>query len=65
MDVLDLRVLVDTTSVEAFAAGGTVVVTEQIFPGPTSTGLSLRAVDGVAVMRLLEVHAMEDPSENA
>ena len=36
---LDLRVVVDTCSVEVFAADGRVVLTNQVFPAPGSTGL--------------------------
>ena len=44
--LLDVRVLADATSVEVFAAGGTVVITEQIFPNPASDGVHLAAVGG-------------------
>ncbi|MGZ8736253.1 MAG: glycoside hydrolase family 32 protein, partial [Nocardioides sp.] len=45
---LDLRVVVDTCSVEVFAADGRVVLTNQVFPAPGSTGLTL-GVAGAAV----------------
>ncbi len=38
---LRLHILVDATSVEVFADDGRVVLTDQIFPGPNSRGLSL------------------------
>jgi sucrose-6-phosphate hydrolase SacC (GH32 family) len=51
---LDLRVVVDTCSVEVFAAGGRVVLTNQVFPAPGSAGLTLVASGApVPVERLL------------
>ncbi len=45
-DELDLVVLVDTTSVEVFADGGTVVLTNQVFgAGPTDVVLGAEAAD--------------------
>ncbi len=43
-----LHVLVDTTSVEVFADGGRVVLTDQIFPRPSSRGVGLFATGGAA-----------------
>jgi levanase len=43
-----LRVLVDTSSVEVFTDQGQVVLTDQIFPGPTSSGVSLFSTGGTA-----------------
>jgi len=51
--VPDLRIVVDTCSVEVFADGGRVVLTDQVFPAPGVRGLSVRAVDGE--VRLSEV----------
>jgi fructan beta-fructosidase len=45
---LGLRILVDTSSVEVFAAQGQVVLTDQVFPDPSSTGVTLFATGGVA-----------------
>ena len=50
---LDLRVVVDTSSVEVFAADGRVVLTNQVFPAPGSTGLTL-VVEGAAMSVPLE-----------
>ena len=58
-EILDLRVLVDTTSVEVFAGGGVVAITEQIFPSPASMGLGLEAVEGAVVLESLEVYEIE------
>jgi fructan beta-fructosidase len=46
--VLDLRVVVDTCSVEVFADDGRVVLTNEVFPAPGSRGLTLTAA-GAAV----------------
>ncbi|WP_306366948.1 glycoside hydrolase family 32 protein [Nocardiopsis sp. CC223A] len=41
-----LRVVVDTSSVEVYAADGLVAFTELVFPDPAHTGLSLYALGG-------------------
>ena len=51
---IQLHVIVDATSVEVFAAQGQVVLTDQIFPKPTSRGVSLYAKGGTARLRSLE-----------
>jgi len=56
---LDLRVFVDHSSVEVFADGGRVVLTDRVFPGFDDAGLALFVRDGPAVVRSLEVHALE------
>jgi len=45
---LDLRILVDASSIEVFGANGQVVLTDQIFPDSTSTGVSAFATGGTA-----------------
>ncbi|WP_022907393.1 glycoside hydrolase family 32 protein, partial [Curtobacterium sp. B18] len=45
---LDLRILVDASSIEVFADDGQVVLTDQVFPDPTSTGVSAFATGGAA-----------------
>ncbi len=45
---LDLRILVDASSIEVFADDGQVVLTDQVFPDPTSTGVSAFATGGTA-----------------
>jgi levanase len=47
---LHLRILVDTSSVEVFADKGQVVLTDQVFPDPTSNGVELFAVGGTATL---------------
>ncbi|MET8505638.1 GH32 C-terminal domain-containing protein [Streptomyces sp. NPDC004787] len=45
---IELRVLVDWSSVEVFGGAGEAVITDQIFPGPSSDGLRLFAEGGTA-----------------
>ena len=45
-----LHMLVDTSSVEVFTDQGQVVLTDQIFPGPSSTGVSFFATNGTATL---------------
>ncbi len=52
-DVLDLRVVVDTCSVEVFADGGRVVFTDQVFPAPDARGLRVDAVGGEVLLHEL------------
>lgn len=56
--VIDLDVVVDQGSVEAFADGYRVSLTEQIFPHPDSTGVTLTATGDVWV-RTLTVDELE------
>ena len=42
----EVRIVVDTCSVEVFAAGGTVVLTNQVFPAPDARGLQLTKTSG-------------------
>jgi sucrose-6-phosphate hydrolase SacC (GH32 family) len=50
-----LEVVVDVASVEVFAAGGEVVLTDQVFPSASSTGIAVFAEDGEAHVRRLTV----------
>jgi levanase/fructan beta-fructosidase len=50
-----LTIYVDRCSVEVFAEGGQVTMTELIFPAETSTGLSVYAVGGTATISTLQV----------
>ena len=52
-----LEVVVDETSVEVFVGDGEVVLTDQVFPDPASTGLAVFAEGGEAYVRHLAVHA--------
>ncbi|HSU03633.1 MAG TPA: glycoside hydrolase family 32 protein [Nocardioides sp.] len=52
-----LEVVVDVASVEVFVDGGEVVLTDQVFPDPASTGLAVVAEGGEAYVHHLTVHA--------
>lgn len=43
---VEVRIVVDTCSVEVFAGGGTVVLTNQVFPSPRARGVALTVQDG-------------------
>ena len=55
---LPLRILVDRGSVTVFAGDGDAVLTDQVFPPPGSSGVSLFAVDGDAQARDLNVWSL-------
>jgi levanase len=48
-----LRVLVDASSIEVFADGGQVTLTDQIYPDPGSVGVAAYASGGTAVLTSL------------
>lgn len=50
--VLDLRVLLDGVTLEVFADGGRVSLTDLVFPAPTSRRMELEVPSGVHVRRL-------------
>ncbi len=52
---IELRILVDRSVVEVFAGGGRVAITDRVFPGPASTGLSAFAEGGEARIKKLSV----------
>jgi len=56
---LNLRVLVDTSSVEVYASDGALVLTDQIFPDPASTGVSLYATGGTGYLDALTAHRLK------
>jgi levanase len=45
-----LRILVDWSSVEVFGGSGEAVITDQIFPDPSSTGVEVFAEGGTATL---------------
>lgn len=51
---LSLRILVDASSVEVFSGDGTRVLTEQIFPDASSSGVSAFATGGTATLESLK-----------
>jgi len=56
--VIHLTLLVDWSSVEVFAQNGKVLITDQIFPDPTSTGVAAFAVNGTATLRSITIYHM-------
>jgi sucrose-6-phosphate hydrolase SacC (GH32 family) len=56
--VLRLELHVDSTSLEVYADGGRVVITDQIFPSTRSNGIALRIQGGNATLRTLTVAPM-------
>ncbi len=61
---LDLRIVADTCSVEVFADGGRVVLTDQVFPAPGATGLRVYAAGGDAVLRELAYAPLDGPGRH-
>jgi sucrose-6-phosphate hydrolase SacC (GH32 family) len=57
--LLDLLILVDRSSVEVFAAGGRVVMTDLVFPDPQSRGIGLFAEGGPSLVLSLEIHSLD------
>jgi fructan beta-fructosidase len=62
---IDLRLYFDECSVEVFANDGEVVLSDLIFPDPSSEGLALFAEGGEAFVRLLEIHRLDLGGQNA
>ena len=58
---LSLSVIVDRASVEAFGNHGEQTITDQIFPGPDSTGVELFAEGGTARLVYLTVTGITSP----
>lgn len=52
---LGLEVYVDNASVQAFAQGGGTTITDQVFPDPSSTGISLVSNGGSAEIESLTI----------
>ncbi|WP_309122171.1 glycoside hydrolase family 32 protein [Paenibacillus sp.] len=59
-----LRIFVDWSSVEVFAADGKLVMTDLVFPDPASRGLELYAVGGAVKLVGLELHTLKSIYEN-
>jgi levanbiose-producing levanase len=53
-----LRVFVDSSSVEAFGAGGRAAVTSLVFPDPDAQGMSFYVKGGTAHVESLKVHRL-------
>ena len=54
----ELRILVDWSSVEVFGGDGQGVITDQIFPSPTSDGIQLFADGGHATLQRLKIQPL-------
>jgi levanase len=52
-DSVTLRILVDASSIEVFADGGRIALTDQIYPDQGSTGVAAYATGGTAVISSL------------
>jgi len=57
--LLTLRIYVDRCSVEVFADHGSVTVTDQIFPDPTSQRVSVHSSDGTGVIESLTIRSLD------
>ena len=62
--VVHLTVLVDWSSVEVFAQHGNVLLTDQIFPDPTSTGVAAFATGGRATLTSVTISHMRSAWNN-
>jgi fructan beta-fructosidase len=62
--VVTVTVLVDRASVEVFGGAGERVITDQIFPSPTSTGVALFADGGTATLVDLTITALDSDTNN-
>lgn len=58
-DIVDIRVLLDRSSVEVFVLGGEQVITSRIFPPEGATGLTLGADGGSPTIVAFDVWAMD------
>jgi len=56
--ILELRILVDTSSVEVFADRGRVVLTDLVFPGPEQQGVQLYSAGGSGTLRSLKIFSL-------
>jgi len=54
-----LHLFVDRCSVELFGGGGRAVITDLIFPSPSSTSLEVYAAGGAAVVERLDIWALQ------
>ncbi|KAF9133193.1 hypothetical protein BGX30_012398, partial [Mortierella sp. GBA39] len=53
---VELRILIDRSSVEVFAGGGRAVLTDLIYPDQASTGLFLKADNEEALVESLDIY---------
>lgn len=64
-EVLELHVFVDCCTVEVFAEGGRVVLSDLIFPGPDADGFSLGVEGGAAHAMELDVFELAETADDA
>ncbi|TYA15408.1 glycoside hydrolase family 32 protein [Paenibacillus faecis] len=58
-DKVELRILVDRSSIELFADGGQAVITDLIYPEGEAGGIAFVAEDDSVVLDVLEVYTLE------
>jgi sucrose-6-phosphate hydrolase SacC (GH32 family) len=63
-ELVEMRILVDRASVEVFADHGRAVISDLIFPAPSSQGLTVVEAPGMSVA-YLRVHRMRDVASRA
>jgi sucrose-6-phosphate hydrolase SacC (GH32 family) len=63
-ELVEIRILVDRASVEVFADDGRAVISDLIFPAPSSQGLALVEAPSMSVA-YLRVHRMRDVASRA
>lgn len=54
-----MHIFVDTSSVEVFGGGGETNITDRIFPGPASTGVSLFSKGGTSKLKSLKAWKLQ------
>ncbi|WP_416984982.1 GH32 C-terminal domain-containing protein [Streptomyces sp. T028] len=59
LDQVKLRILVDWSSVEVFGGNGEAMITDQIFPGPSSTGVEVFTEGGTATLDHMEARQLK------
>lgn len=57
-EIVHIRALVDTCSVEVFGGQGEAVISDLIFPSNSSDGLSLEVTGGTATLQSVEVYSV-------
>lgn len=62
---LDLRILVDRSSVEVFGNDGSAVITDLIYPDASSIGISMVQGDEDAIIHSLSVYKISPPGSQA
>lgn len=60
---VQLRIYVDHSSVEVFAQGGIITITDQIFPKPSSCEVALYAHNGTGTVESLVIHDLGVPTQ--